>query len=154
MHLPTLSWNSFLPVLHTLFFPNHWLLSHINISQKSLLLRTNEILIYFNFYTPWRTYYSRHFVCPSICSSVRLSVRSHFSTTPTPNWIKLHKWTPLSIAPTHFSRFFNLMLCQGKRGVNAKLQFLLISHSVFVKTSWNFMVILFIICFKMCSCYF
>ena len=35
----------------------------------------------------------------------------------------------------YFSRIFNLMPCHGKRGLDAKLQFLLISHSVFAEVS-------------------
>ena len=31
MHLKMFSWSSILPVLSTIFFPNHWLLSHITI---------------------------------------------------------------------------------------------------------------------------
>ena len=47
--------------------------------------------------------------------------------------------------------FFNLMLCHGKRGFSVNFQFLLISHSVFVKISWNFK--LFNQSFTMCNCF-
>ena len=92
--------------------------------------------------------YSRH----AVRTSVRPSLRSHFSTIPGPNFMKVHIWTLWNNA--QISRFLGLRLRLGKGGLNANMQFLLISYSDFVKISWNFMVILFIKSFNMCYCYF
>ena len=51
-----------------------------------------------------------------------------------------------------FMCFYNLTLCHEKRWVLVKFQFLLISDSVFVKISWNFIVILCMKSFTMFTC--
>ena len=47
MHLKMFSWSPILPVLSTIFFPNHWLLSHITIikTMDSGESETNPITI-------------------------------------------------------------------------------------------------------------
>ena len=64
-------------------------------------------------------------------------------------YLKFHHM-PLSFFMYMYA-FFNLMLCRGKRGFPI---FLLISHSIHIKISWNFMVILFIKSFTVCPCVF
>ena len=71
--------------------------------------------------------------CAYIYVSIRLSVQSHFSNTPGPKFMKLHIWTPWNNTQIALSQFLSLRLCNGKKILNAKLQFLLISCSVFVK---------------------
>ena len=36
VHKSMLSWSSFKPILHTIFFPSHWLLSYIIIVEKKV----------------------------------------------------------------------------------------------------------------------
>ena len=88
-------------------------------------------------------------VCPSVCPSV---YPKPFLHNPGPNWTKLHTLTSWDIMLMHSSWFFSLTLCHGNRAeFLVKFQFLLTSHSVFVKISLNFIVILFIKSFTMCS---
>ena len=103
-------------------------------------------MIDFIFMLPEGRANSRHFVCPSVCLLFRPSFCPSVLSKPfLPNpWTKLDETSymnSLDIAPMYFSRTFNLTLCLGKRGLNAKFQSLLIffflTHSFFKLTLCN-----------------
>ena len=88
-------------------------------------------MIDFIFMLPEGRANSRHFVCPSVCLSFRPSFCPSVLSKPflPKPWTKLDETSymnSLDIAPMYFSRTFNLTLCHGKRGLNAKFQSLLI----------------------------
>ena len=96
----------------------------------------------------WRAYICRFFcpsvypfICPSICPT------QFFNNL----WTKSDKTSCMNSLGYCTDVLF---LFYGRKGFLVEFQFLLISHSVFVKISLNFIVILLIESFTMCTCFF